>query len=120
MGVVDVNFDGLVGPTHNYAGLSWGNVASISNKLTISNPREAALQGLSKMKFLMNLGLPQAVLPPHERPHIPTLCDWGTAVKTSRSSSRLPVSNRCCWHRAQRLVNVGRKCGDDFTRRRYR
>ena len=26
---VEVNFDGLVGPTHNYAGLSYGNVASL-------------------------------------------------------------------------------------------
>ena len=25
----EVNFDGLVGPTHNYAGLSYGNVASL-------------------------------------------------------------------------------------------
>jgi succinylarginine dihydrolase len=26
----EVNFDGLVGPTHNYGGLSYGNVASQS------------------------------------------------------------------------------------------
>lgn len=64
----EVNFDGLVGPTHNYAGLSRGNVASMSHRGLVSNPREAALQGLAKMRFLAALGLPQAVLPPHERP----------------------------------------------------
>src|SRR3954468_21899022 len=69
----EVNFDGLVGPTHNYAGLSYGNVASMKNRATVSNPRDAALQGLAKMKFLHDLGVRQAVLPPHERPHMPTL-----------------------------------------------
>lgn len=69
----EVNFDGIVGPTHNYGGLSYGNVASIKNRQRVSNPKAAALQGLKKMKFLADLGVPQAVLPPHERPSIPTL-----------------------------------------------
>lgn len=69
----EVNFDGIVGPTHNYSGLSYGNVASMDNKDTVSNPRAAALQGLEKMKVLYDMGCVQAVLPPHERPHIPTL-----------------------------------------------
>jgi succinylarginine dihydrolase len=69
----EVNFDGIVGPTHNYAGLSYGNVASMSNKSSVSNPRQAALEGLAKMRFFATLGLKQAVLPPHERPHLPTL-----------------------------------------------
>lgn len=73
----EVNFDGIVGPTHNYSGLSYGNIASKSNQAAISNPREAALQGLAKMKFLADLGIKQAVLPPHERPHIPTLRSLG-------------------------------------------
>ena len=42
----EVNFDGLVGPSHNYAGLSFGNVASFNNVRSASNPRQAALQGL--------------------------------------------------------------------------
>lgn len=75
----EVNFDGLVGPTHNYAGLSHGNVASISHRGRVSNPREAALQGLAKMKFLADLGLPQAVLPPHERPAVDVLRRFGFA-----------------------------------------
>lgn len=71
--LLEVNFDGLVGPTHNYAGLSYGNVASTSNVGTTSRPRAAALQGIAKMRRLMALGVPQGVLPPHERPHVPTL-----------------------------------------------
>ncbi|NMT62220.1 N-succinylarginine dihydrolase [Marinobacter orientalis] len=70
---VEANFDGLVGPSHNYAGLSWGNVASRSNVRAVSNPREAALQGLAKMKRLADRGYVQGVLPPHERPHVATL-----------------------------------------------
>jgi succinylarginine dihydrolase len=75
----EVNFDGLVGPTHNYAGLSYGNLASQRSRASISNPRAAALQGLAKMKLLADLGLKQAVLPPQERPHLPTLRRLGFA-----------------------------------------
>lgn len=73
----EVNFDGLVGPTHNYAGLSHGNVASIQHGGSDSNPRAAALQGLAKMKFLAGLGIRQAVIPPQERPDIQTLRSLG-------------------------------------------
>jgi len=73
----EVNFDGLVGPTHNYAGLSHGNVASMSHRGVVSRPREAALQGLEKMKALADLGLQQAVLPPHERPNTGALRAFG-------------------------------------------
>ncbi len=66
-------FDGLVGPTHNYAGLSPGNVASASNAGAVSNPRKAALQGLDKMRFVRDLGMPQCFLPPHYRPAISEL-----------------------------------------------
>ena len=69
----EVNFDGLVGPTHNYAGLSHGNIASMGNRAAVSNPREAALEGISKMRLLAGLGVFQAVLPPHERPDVGTL-----------------------------------------------
>jgi len=67
---VEANADGLIGPTHSYAGLSPGNLASSLNKGEASNPRAAVLQGLDKMKALADLGLPQFVLPPHERPNI--------------------------------------------------
>ena len=68
-----MNFDGLVGPSHNYAGLSHGNIASSKHKGAVANPQAAALQGLAKMRRLLDLGLPQAVLPPQERPFIPGL-----------------------------------------------
>ena len=83
MKAYEVNFDGIVGPTHNYSGLSYGNVASMQNIQTVSNPKEAALQGLEKMKYLADLGLKQAVLPPHERPLISTLKLLGFAGKES-------------------------------------
>ena len=69
----EVNFDGLVGPTHNYGGLSYGNVASQSNSQQSSNPKEAALQGLAKMKALMEMGFQQGVLAPQERPDVAAL-----------------------------------------------
>lgn len=67
---VEANADGLIGPTHSYAGLSPGNLASSLNEGQASNPRAAVLQGLDKMKRLADLGLPQFVLPPHDRPDI--------------------------------------------------
>lgn len=48
MKAYEVNFDGLVGLTHHYAGLSFGNVASTSNQNMESNPKLAAQQGLLK------------------------------------------------------------------------
>jgi len=71
--MTDYNFDGIPGPTHNYSGLATGNVASEHNAGLVANPREAALQGLAKMRALSVRGFPQAVLPPHERPFIPAL-----------------------------------------------
>ncbi len=69
----EMNFDGLVGPTHNYAGLSFGNVASRTNSGETSQPREAALQGLRKMAFVRDLGIPQGVFPPQARPRLDVL-----------------------------------------------
>jgi succinylarginine dihydrolase len=69
----EFNFDGLVGPTHNYAGLSSGNIASLENRGAVSNPRAAALEGLAKMRTLAEFGLAQAVLPPQQRPDLESL-----------------------------------------------
>lgn len=69
----ELNFDGIAGPTHNYAGLSPGNLASTDHAGQIGNPRQAALQGLGKMRFVAGLGVPQAVLPPHPRPDVGAL-----------------------------------------------
>lgn len=70
---IEMNFDGLVGPTHNYAGLSYGNVASFSNAKGVSHPKAAAKQGLLKMKTLHDLGLAQGVLAPQARPDLAVL-----------------------------------------------
>ncbi|MEO8103396.1 MAG: N-succinylarginine dihydrolase [Betaproteobacteria bacterium] len=75
----EVNFDGLVGPTHNYSGLSFGNIASAKNQGVIANPKLAALQGLKKMKALADMGFKQGVLPPQERPSMATLRALGYA-----------------------------------------
>ncbi len=79
MSAYEVNFDGLVGLTHNYAGLSFGNVASTSNKSAVANPKLAALQGLAKMKELADSGFKQGMLPPQERPCVHTLRSLGFA-----------------------------------------
>ena len=69
----EANFDGLVGPTHNYAGLSEGNVASKLSANDISSPKSAALQGIAKMKALHDMGMTQGVFAPQERPDILSL-----------------------------------------------
>lgn len=66
----EINFDGLIGPTHNYGGLSLGNNASQDNSKQVSSPKDAALQGLKKMKLLMEESIPQGIFLPHERPHL--------------------------------------------------
>ena len=64
----EINFDGLVGPSHNYAGLSFGNLAATNNAGAVSAPRAAALQGIAKMRRMLELGLAQGLLLPHARP----------------------------------------------------
>jgi succinylarginine dihydrolase len=68
--VQELQLDGLVGPTHHFGGLSFGNVASMTHAGWHSRPRQAARQGLAKMRQVLALGLPQAVLPPLERPDL--------------------------------------------------
>ncbi len=65
---VEINFDGLIGPSHNYAGLSPGNLAATRNQGAVSQPRAAALQGIAKMRANLALGLTQGILLPHARP----------------------------------------------------
>lgn len=92
----EYNFDGLVGPTHNYGGLSVGNLASTSHGGEASHPREAALQGLEKMRFVAGLGVGQAVLPPQPRPSLRTLrmlgftgTDEEVITRTAREAEHL-------------------------------
>ena len=88
MQTLEANFDGLVGPTHNYAGLSFGNVASQRNEHSVANPKAAARQGLRKMKQLADLGFAQGVLPPQERPSIRLLRELGFGGKDAEAIAK--------------------------------
>ncbi|MCF1427395.1 MAG: N-succinylarginine dihydrolase [Shewanella sp.] len=97
----EANFDGLVGPTHNYAGLSFGNVASLNNAAQKSNPKAAAKQGLQKAKALADMGMIQGMLAPQERPDMDTLRRIGfsgsDANVLSQAYQHAPVLlNACC------------------------
>ncbi len=76
-GAQEANFDGLIGPTHNYGGLSEGNIASARHAGLTAYPREAALQGLTKAQTLQKMGLWQAMLSPQQRPFLPYLRQLG-------------------------------------------
>jgi succinylarginine dihydrolase len=77
----EINFDGVVGPSHNYAGLSLGNLASARNAGAVSQPRAAALQGLDKMRANLALGLIQGIFVPHPRPDRAWLAELGTDIE---------------------------------------
>lgn len=96
--IYEINFDGIVGPTHHYGGYSYGNLASMHHQKNVSSPKRAALEGLKKMKLLADLGIPQAVLPPQERPSLPHLRALGfrgsneTIIKTAAKEALLLLS----------------------------
>lgn len=97
----EFNFDGLVGPSHNYAGLSFGNVASFNNVKSVSNPKEAALQGLAKMRALALRGFAQALLPPQDRPNFRLLRSVGfsgsDAEVIARAHKEAPAILACAY-----------------------
>ena len=68
MSALEINFDGLIGPNHNYSGLAFGNLASSRNANNTSRPKQAAIQGLEKMRTLINLGYKQGFMLPQQRP----------------------------------------------------
>jgi succinylarginine dihydrolase len=117
-----VNFDGLPGPTHNYSGLAHGNLAAERNAQQVSNPREAALQGLAKMRSLAARGYAQAVLPPHERPHVPTLralgfdgSDHDVIVRAAHDAPELLAacsSAAAMWAANAATVSAAADCAD--------
>ena len=77
----EINFDGMIGPSHNYAGLSLGNLASARNAGHVSQPRAAALQGIDKMRSNIALGLVQGVFVPQPRPARAWLGELGTTIE---------------------------------------
>jgi succinylarginine dihydrolase len=88
MALVEINFDGIVGPSHNYAGLSLGNLAATANAGSIAYPRAAALQGVGKMRHNLRLGLAQGIFLPHERPNRAWLSALGTRVDSAPETLR--------------------------------
>jgi succinylarginine dihydrolase len=88
MTLAEINFDGIVGPSHNYAGLSPGNLASAKNAGAVSHPRAAALQGVAKMRANLDLGLVQGVFMPHPRPDLPWLASLGTDADNAQPHIR--------------------------------
>ena len=83
MALREINFDGIVGPSHNYAGLSLGNLASTHNAGQVSQPRAAALEGVAKMRANLALGLVQGLFLPHPRPNHVWLAELGTTIEQS-------------------------------------
>lgn len=123
MSVREFNFDGLIGPTHNYAGLSFGNVASAAHQHQPSSPRTAALQGLKKMKFMAELGLGQAILPPLDRPNFRFLREIGFSGTDKdlidKAYSQDPTLLAACysassmWTANAGTVSPSMDCGDN-------
>lgn len=83
MALVEINFDGIIGPSHNYAGLSPGNIASANNAGAVSQPRAAALQGIEKMRANLRLGLAQGLFMPLDRPNKAWLAGLATDMTTA-------------------------------------
>jgi succinylarginine dihydrolase len=83
MALVEINFDGIIGPTHNYAGLSLGNLASSNNAGATSYPRAAALQGIEKMRANIGLGLAQGFFMPLDRPNHHWLSGLATDMQSA-------------------------------------
>ena len=117
-----MNFDGLPGPTHNYSGLAQGNLAAERNAQQVANPREAALQGLAKMRALAARGYPQGVLPPQERPDVHALREAGFAgsdrdviLRAGRDAPEVLAA--CCsaaamWAANAATVSASADCAD--------
>jgi succinylarginine dihydrolase len=86
--LVEINFDGIIGPSHNYAGLSLGNIASSSNAGAASQPRAAALQGIEKMRTNLRLGLAQGFFMPLDRPNMWWLSSLSTDIASAEPHIR--------------------------------
>ncbi len=109
----EINFDGIIGPSHNYAGLSHGNLAATRNAGEVSRPRAAALQGLAKMRANLSLGLVQGILLPHARPDHRWLASLSTdyidAAPHLRAQS---LSASAMWAANAATVSPAADCGD--------
>lgn len=112
MTLVEINFDGIVGPSHNYAGLSLGNIASASHKGDPSYPRAAALQGVAKMRGNMGRGLVQGYLLPLPRPNTETLRRLAVDPATDRALLAAAWSASSMWTANAATVSPAPDTGD--------
>jgi succinylarginine dihydrolase len=113
MAITEINFDGIIGPSHNYAGLSLGNLASATNALNISHPRDAALQGIEKMRHNIGLGLRQGFFVPLLRPNHEWLGDLGCTVQDAPDTIRpAAFSASAMWAANAATVSPAADCSD--------
>jgi succinylarginine dihydrolase len=113
MPLTEINFDGIVGPSHNYAGLSFGNLASSRNVGHVSRPRAAALQGLDKMRANLQLGLPQGFFLPHPRPNRDWLASLGTTIEQAEAGlAANAMSASAMWAANAATVSPAPDCSD--------
>jgi succinylarginine dihydrolase len=116
MNIREINFDGIIGPSHNYSGLSLGNLASTTNKGAVSHPRAAALQGVDKMRHNLRLGLAQGVFLPHPRPDRAWLAELGTSIEEVPPSLRpAAFSASAMWAANAATVSPAPDCADGRT-----
>lgn len=113
MALTEINFDGIVGPSHNYAGLSFGNLASSRNVGHVSRPRAAALQGLDKMRANLLLGLAQGFFLPHPRPNREWLASLGTTIEQAEAGlAANAMSASAMWAANAATVSPAPDCSD--------
>ena len=97
MSLVEIQFDGIVGPSHNYAGLSLGNLAATAHAGDTAYPREAALQGLAKMRHNLALGLAQGFFAPLPRPNAEFLRVLGSPAASEFALTAAAWSASAMW-----------------------
>lgn len=113
MSVREINFDGIIGPSHNYAGLSHGNLAATRNAGETSRPRAAALQGIAKMRANLALGLTQGILLPHPRPDREWLASLATDYAGAAPHLKAQaLSASAMWAANAATVSPASDCGD--------
>jgi succinylarginine dihydrolase len=111
--LIEINFDGIVGPSHNYAGLSFGNIAAMQNAGAPASPRAAALEGIDKMRRAIALGLTQGIMLPHPRPNRGWLEQLGTDVEQAPEPLRAAAySASAMWAANAATVSPGPDTAD--------
>lgn len=111
--ICEINFDGIIGPSHNYAGLSPGNLASAHHAGRTAHPRAAALQGVEKMRHNLHLGLAQGFFMPLDRPHESWLAMLGCTSQSAEPHLRAQaMSASAMWAANAATVSPAADTGD--------